>query len=100
MPEKEEFLSKLDMEDITDSYYNYAKRVSNKFGDFYLKSNTLLLADVFENSRNMYLEIYQLDHAKFLSAWQAALKSNKVELFTDTDKILMVKKELVKEHIP
>ena len=48
------------MEDITDSYYNYAKRVSNKFGDFYLKSNTLLLADVFENSRNMYLEIYQL----------------------------------------
>ena len=40
---------------------------------------TLLLADVFENSRNMCINIYELDPLKFLStpglAWQAALKN-------------------------
>ena len=32
---------------------------------FYVQSNTLLLADVFENFRNMYLKIYELDPEKF-----------------------------------
>ena len=57
----------------------------------YIQSDTLLLADVFENFRNMYLKIYELDPAKFLSApglaWQAALKKTKVklDLLTDID---------------
>ena len=46
-----------------------------------IKSDTLLLADVFENFRNMCLKIYELDPAKFLSAsglaCQAALKKQK-----------------------
>ena len=50
----------------------------------YVRSNTLLLADVFENFKNMCLEIYELDPAKFLSvpglAWQAALKKTKLKL--------------------
>ena len=64
----------------------------------YLKIDTALLADVFENIRKMCLEIYQLDPAKFLSApgsaWQAALKKAKVELelSTDIDMFLIVKK--------
>ena len=45
---------------------------------------TLLLADVFENSRNMCINIYELDPSKFLSspglAWQAALKKYKLKL--------------------
>ena len=45
---------------------------------------TLLLADVFENSRNMCINIYELDPPKFLSspglAWQAALKKYKLKL--------------------
>ena len=49
--------------------------------DLCVKSNTLLLADVFENFRNMCLKIYELDPAKFLSApglpCQAALKKKK-----------------------
>ena len=49
----------------------------HEYHDLYLKSDTLLLADVFGNFRKMCLEIYQLDSTKFLSvpglAWGAAL---------------------------
>ena len=49
-----------------------------EYHDLYVQSHTLLLADIFENFRNMCLEIYELDSAKFLSApglaWQAVLK--------------------------
>ena len=61
-------------------------------------SDTLLLADVFENFRNMCLEIYELDPAKCLSApvlaWQTTLKKTKVklDLLTDIDMLLMVEK--------
>ena len=59
----------------------------NNLGDYhdlYVQSNTLLLADVFENFRNMCLETYGLDPAYFLSlpgiAWQACLKMTGVQL--------------------
>ena len=45
-----------------------------------VQSNTLLLANVFENFRNMSLKINELDPEKFLSiprlSWQAAVKNN------------------------
>ena len=69
-----------------------------EYHDLYLKSDTLLLADVFENFSKMCLNIYQLDPAKFLPApglaWQAALKKTvvKLELLTDIDMLLMVEK--------
>ena len=69
-----------------------------EYHDLDLKSDALLLADVFENCREMCLKIYQLDPAKFFSApgltWQAALKKTKVKLdyLTDTDMLLMVEK--------
>ena len=48
------------------------------------QSNILLLADLFENFRNMCLEIYELNPAKFLSAtglaWELGLKKTKVKL--------------------
>ena len=56
-PDKEAFYGNLHMEDITD--VGTTK---------YVQSNTLLLADVFENFRNMFIEIYKLDPARFLSA--------------------------------
>ena len=64
----------------------------------YLKSDTLLLDDVFENFRNKCIEIYELDPDHFLSApglaWQACLKKTevKLELFTENDMLLMVEK--------
>ena len=51
-----------------------------EYHDLYVQSNTLLLADVFENFLNMCLEIHELDPARFLTApglaWQAALKKD------------------------
>ena len=64
------------MEDIADVDHRHAKRVfknlNNKnlgdYHDLYVQSDTLLLADIFENFRNKFIEIYELDPAYFLSA--------------------------------
>ena len=64
----------------------------------YLKSDTLLLTDVFKTFRKIGLEIYGLDPINFLSAsvlaWQAALKKTKAKLesLTDIDMLLKVEK--------
>ena len=42
------------------------------YHDLYVKSDTLLLADVFQNFRNKCIEIYELDPAHFLSAPEIA----------------------------
>ena len=76
LPEKEEFYSNLNMEEITDLDYTHRKRVCKDFEiknlgehhDFCLNSDPLLLADVFEIFRKMCFEIYDLDPTKFLSA--------------------------------
>ena len=73
LPEKEDFYSHLNMEDITNVGYAHTKRVCKDFEiknlgehhDLYVQSDTLLLADVFENFRTMCLEIYELDPANF-----------------------------------
>ena len=55
-----------------------------EYHDLYVPSDTLLLADVFENFRNMCLKIHEFDPTKFRSApgltWQATLKMTKVKL--------------------
>ena len=103
---KTEFYIDLNLESITDSDYNCTKRICNDFEiknlgeyhDLYLKSDTLLLPDVFENFRKTCLEIYELDPVRFLSApglaWQAVFKKTKVklELLTNVDMLLMVEK--------
>ena len=76
LPEKEDFYSHLNTEDITDPDYAHTKRVCKdleiknlgEYRDLYVQNDTLLLADVFENFRNMCLKIYELDPAKFPSA--------------------------------
>ena len=97
LPEKEEF---------TDADYLHSERLCKDFEirnlgeyhDFYLKSDALLLTDVFENVRRMCLKIYHLYPVKLLSSpgweWQGALKKAevKLELWTDIDMLLMVEK--------
>ena len=50
-----------------------------------------MLADIFENVRNMSVEIYELYPAKVLSApklaWKASLKKTKIKLNLLTDVI-------------
>ena len=105
LPNKESFYSNLNMENIDDIDYRHGNNVFKRFKlknigeyhDLYVQSDTLLLADVFENFRNTCLEVYQLDPAHFLSlpglAWQMCLKkiSIKLELLTDYDMLLMLK---------
>ena len=76
LPERENFYSDLNIEDITDADYAHAKMVCKGFEtktlgeyhDLYVQSDTLLLADVFVNFRNMCINIYEFNSAKFLSA--------------------------------
>ena len=72
LPEKEDFYSRLNMEDITDANYPHSKRVCKDFeiknlGEYhhlYVQRDTLFLADVFENFSNISLETYELDPTK------------------------------------
>ena len=54
-----------------------------EYHDLYVQNDTLLLADVFENFRNMCIKLYELDPAHFLSlsglAWQACLKKTTIK---------------------
>ena len=107
LPPKIDFYSSLNLEHIIDEDYLHAQKVWDVFEikirveyhDLYVQSDTLLLADVFENFRDKCIEIYELDPAHFLSApglaWQACLKKTKVELelLTDIDMLLMIEKE-------
>ena len=104
LPDKEAFYNNLNMEDITDVDYRHGKTVFEflininlgDYHDLYVQSDTLLLADIFENFRNMYIKVYEVDPAYFLSApelaWQACLKRTKIklELLTDVDMLLIV----------
>ena len=106
LPSKKEFYSNLNIEDIDEIDYRHGNNVFKSFksenlGDYhdlYVKSDTLLLADVFENFRDMCLKEYQLDPAHFVSlpglAWQACLKKTNIELelLTDYDMLLMIEK--------
>ena len=64
----------------------------------HIQSDTILLVDVFENFRNMRLEIYELDPVKFFSApglaWITALKNTivRLDLLADIDMLFMVEK--------
>ena len=104
LPSKEDFYSNLNMEDINDIDYRHANNVFKRFElenlgqyhDLYVQSDTLLLADVFENFRDMCFKEYELDPAHFLSlpglAFQACLKkiNTELELLTDYDMLLTV----------
>ena len=99
LSDKEAFYNNLNMENITDVDYKHAKIVfknliNKNLGDYHdlnVQSDTLLLADAFENFRNMCINVYELDPAHFLSApglaCQACLKKTevKLELLTNVD---------------
>ena len=101
LPPKEAFYSKLNESHISDEAYEHAQKVWSEFDcetmrdyhDLYLKSDVLLLADVFENFRDVCLTKYELDPAWYYTApglaWDAALKKTKVELELLSDREML-----------
>lgn len=99
---KNKFFSKLRNEGITDEDYNHAQIVWDTFdhqslGDYlelYLKTDVLLLADIFENFRDVCIAAYGLDPAYYYTtpglSWDAMLKMTGVELelLTEIDMLL------------
>ena len=103
LPPKEEFYSKLNDEEISDDDYQHAINVWNTFEcksirdyhNLYLKSDVLLLSDVFENFRKTCLKHYKLDPAHYYTspglAWDACLKETgqELQLLHDYDMLMM-----------
>ena len=103
LPDKECFYSELNKEHITDEDYAHAHLVWDTFNiktlgeyhDLYVQSNTALLADVIENFRDKWIEIYKIDPAHFFyapgQAWRACLNKTEVglELLTDNGMLSM-----------
>ena len=106
LPPKEEFCSILNDEHISDEDYKHAQNVWNalslktmgEYHDLYLKSDILLLADVFENFRKTCLEYYKLDPCHYVTSpglsWDAMLKMTgiKLELMADIDMYQFIEK--------
>lgn len=106
LPPREEFYSKLTESDVSDSDYEFACNVWKEFNistlgeysDLYLKTDVLLLADIFENFRDTCYSIYKLDPANYYTApglsFDAMLKYTNVEieLFTDIDMLLFIER--------
>ena len=106
LPEIEDFYSILNDTNISESEYSHAKRVWSTFQikdlgqyhDLYLRTDVLLLADVFESFRSTCLSHYRLDPCNYFSSpglsWDALLRMTKInlDLITDTDQQLFIEK--------
>ena len=106
LPPREVFYSKLSGKGITEKNYKHAWNVWNifkmkTFKDYhklYNETDVLLLADVFENFRNLCLKIYGLDPVYYYTApglaWDACLKMTNInlELLSDPNMLLMFEK--------
>ena len=106
LPPREAFYSKLSGRGITEKDYKHAWNVWNTFKmktfkeyhDLYNITDVLLLADVFENFRDICLKNYGLDPAHYFTApglaWDACLKITDIdlELLSDSNMLLMFEK--------
>jgi len=102
LPPREKFYSQLNEDNISEEQYDRALEMWHRYDcktlrdyhDLYLTLDVTLLADVFENFRNMALREYKLDPAHSWTvpgfAWNCALKMTnvKLELITDPDMFL------------
>ena len=106
LPQREDFYSLLTGENISEDAYSHAKSFWNtlnlknmgEYHDLYLKTDILLLTDVFENFRKTCLTYYKLDPLHYITspglAWDAMLKMTKInlELITDIDMQLFIER--------
>ena len=100
------FYSSLTDETASDDDYQHATNVWQRFrietlgdySDLYLKTDVLLLADVFENFRDTCIDSYGLDPTYYYTlpgyTWDAMLKYTGIrfELLTDIDMVMFVER--------
>ena len=106
--EQANFYSSLSNEGITNDVYQHAQKVWDTFGcttlgdyhDLYLRTDVLLLADVFENFRKAAMATYGLDPAHYYTlpgcSWDCLLKCTKIRLeqITEANMYLFIEKGL------
>ena len=106
LPPRKAFYSKLSGRGITKTDYKHAWNVWNTFNmktfkdyhELYNETDVLLLADVFENFRDLCLKIYGLDPVYYFTApglaWDACLKMTNInlKLLNDVNMLLMFEK--------
>jgi hypothetical protein len=106
LPERSAFYSSLYEEEVNEEDYSRARKVFDRFNcnnlgdyhDLYLKTDVLLLADVFEDFRRVCLDNYKLDPAHYISApglsWDAMLKWTgvKLDLLSNVDMYQFIEK--------
>ena len=109
LPDRWEFLSSLKRKCISEKDYlqaitvwnNLKRKTIEDYRDLYLKTDVLLLADVFEKFVNTCLEYYGLDPCHYFNSpglgWDAMLKMTRIELelVSDTDMYLFIDKGII-----
>ena len=108
LPPSSEFYDELGEEEITEESYKYAQFIwdkfkCKKFGDYhdiYLKTDVLLLADIFENFRNISMKYFKLDPSNYITlpslSEDALYKTHgkEVELITDLGMLIMTERAI------
>ncbi|XP_071580493.1 uncharacterized protein, partial [Temnothorax nylanderi] len=106
LPPRDSFYSSLTGETVSESDYAHAVNVWQRFtirtlgdySDLYLKTDVLLLADIFENFRDSCVASYGLDPAYYYTlpgfTWDAMLKHTRInfELLTDIDMVMFIER--------
>ncbi|GFW20270.1 uncharacterized protein TNCV_1855921 [Trichonephila clavipes] len=105
LPLKQKFFNHLNNEELTEDYQHavhvcdvFNIKILREYSDLYIKTDVLLLNDIFGNFRSMCMKAYNLDLAWYYTApglsWDSMLKFTKVkiELLMDYDMYLFVEK--------
>ena len=93
---KDECISKKDYLHATNVWNVFKMNTLGDYHDLYLKTDVLLIADVFEKFINTCLEYYGLDPCQYVSnpglSWDSVLKITeiKLEYISDIDMYLFV----------
>ena len=114
LPDRKDFFNKLQDSDISEKDYQHATNVFKEFKcqsllqymELYVKTDTILLSDIFENFRNIALETYGLDPLHYISlpsfGRDAMLKITGVELelISDVDVLNLFKSGIRGGELP
>ena len=106
LPPRDLFFSSLTGDTVSEKDYAHAVNVWQRFSietlgeysDLYLKTDVLLLADIFENFRDSCIASYGLDPAHYYTipglTWDSMLKYTRIkfELLTDIDMVLFIER--------